>query len=473
MQKLSGLDAAFWYLETPRTPMHVGGLYLFDGTGRARAFDFQALRAHLGGRLHAAPTLRQRLITPPLKLDHPYWAADTRFNLDAHLRHTRLSRPGDWPALIQVAERIFEQALDPARPLWEITFVEGLDAIPELAADSFALIIKVHHAAVDGVSGDAMVWALLDAAPESEPPPESPPWQPPALPGRTALWTNTLTQALRGPATALQVAGDLAQGVARTLWERVTQHTPLPPLPLSAPSVPFNGTVTARRAFRGWLLSLKRVKAIKNAVAGATVNDVVLAICAGGLRRYLDSTGELPSESLIAAVPISIRAPAQLREMGNRVSAMLVALATEEHAPLVRLRRICDNTAHAKVYSSLLPAERLAELLPATMTSTLAEWYCRLQVPQRLGPIFNLFITNVPGPRESLYLGGARLQSHLGMAPVYDGLGLIMVITSYCDKLVISVTTCPDCVPDLDAFMNYLNEALAELETAVKTEQPA
>lgn len=469
MQKLTNLDAAFIYLESPRAPMHVGGIYVFDAAKQTRPFSFFDFREHLETRLDKARTFRQHLVKVPFNLDHPYWINEPRFNLDAHLTHRSLPNPGDQQTLMQLAGEVFSQALDMQRPLWHITFVEGLNTIEGVAPGSFALIIKVHHAAVDGVSGEEMVWALLDSAPQGPQAGGNPnPWNPEPLPQPLQLLARTASNTITQPFHLAKIAGQLTSGTLRAVKERLLRNTPLPPLPMTAPATPFNVAVTSKRIFRGVVFKLQQITDLRTIVPGTTINDVLLAICAGALRRYLDRKQALPSKPLIATVPISTRPPDKWQEMGNQVSAMLVSLATDEANPLKRVQLIHDSAINAKNYTQHLRPEKLLEIISSTFATPAIRIYSRLNVPERLGPFFNLFITNVPGTRETLYLGSAPLVHSFGMAPVFDGLGLILVITSYRDTLSISVTACQEIMPDMDDFQGDLHASFNELQTTLE-----
>jgi WS/DGAT/MGAT family acyltransferase len=462
MQKLSNLDAAFIYLESPRSPMHVGGVYIFDAADKS-PFTFFDFRDHLETRLNTARTFRQHLVTVPLNLDHPYWIDEPHFNLDAHLTHRSLAHPGDQQALMELAGDIFSQPLDMQRPLWHITFVEGLNAVKGVAHGSFALIIKVHHAAVDGVSGEEMVWALLDTTPQNPETRNPLPWNPEPPPNPLQLLTRIASTTISQPFHLANKARQITGSTVQLIKERLLKNTPLPALPLTAPATPFNVAVTDKRIFRGIAFRLQQVTALRRIVPGTTVNDVLLAICAGALRRYLDRTQSTPTKSLIAMVPISTRPKGKLSEMGNQVSAMLVSLATQEDDPLKRLEFIHASVTNAKTYTQNFRPEKFLEAIPSPLATPAFRLYCHLHGPERWGPFFNLFITNVPGPRQTFYLGGTPLVYSFGMAPVFDGLGLILVITSYRDTLSVSVTACQKIMPDIDDFQNDLQASFDEL----------
>jgi WS/DGAT/MGAT family acyltransferase len=345
-----------------------------------------------------------------------------------------------------------------------MTFVEGLNGIEGLAKGSFALIVKVHHAAVDGVSGAEMIWALLEANPLQNQPHKTQAWQPESIPSKLSLLARTAGKTLEQFLNLAKFTGQTVVSTIQLIKEKSFYHTPLPPLPLTAPTTPLNGPITARRTFRAIVLPLHRIRAMRRIVTGVTVNDVVLAICAGALRRYLRAEQTLPDKPLVAAVPISVRSPKRWQDMGNRVSAILVSLATDESDPSKRLQLIHDSVSHAKRYGQAIDLEQLSALVPALTTVLLSRLYSWISPVQWPGPFFNLFITNVPGPQQPFYLGGARLAYHLGMAPIFDGLGLILVITSYLDTLVISATSCPEIMPDPERLIRYLQESFAELD---------
>lgn len=463
MHKLSGLDAAFVYLELPRAPMHVGGVYVFDASSQTHRFDFHALRDQVATRLDSVPAFRQRLVAVPFNLDHPYWTDDADFDLDAHLALRKLPSPGDHRELMRLAEAVFSRGLDRHRPLWHITLVEGLRGSDKKKHRSFALIVKVHHAAVDGVSGQEMVWALLDSTVKPHPLPQPQVWKPEPAPSQLQLLRQTAGVVVPQALQLTKVAGQFVGGSAAAVGQRVLRHTPLPPLPFAAPVTRFNTTVTAKRIFRGSVFPLDTIRRLRNLAPGSTVNDVTLAICAGAARRYLSRNSMLPSKSLVAMAPISVRPRGGQSERGNQVSAMLVSLATHEADPRRRLQLISASARHAKVYSELLGPERLTAFTPSLIAKLLVQLYCKSKLTQRFRPFFNLFITNVPGPRTPLYLGGAPMVHHFGMAPVFDGLGFIIVVTSYLNTLSVSATACQTIMPDMDDFMDDLQAALDEL----------
>ena len=481
IQQLSGLDASFLNLETDNAPMHIGGVSILTGGG----LDLDLLRRWVASRIHVSRSFRRCLAEVPLGLGKPYWVDDADFDITRHIERTQLPEPGGWKELTALAAWEFAEPLPRDRPLWHFLLVEGVDGIDGIPAGSQALISRVHHAAIDGVSGAEIVGALFDVSPEVRELPELPPSsaETGVRPGRLDLLRRAGANLGKTPGVVTEVVKEAAAALVRggKAWREGISP---PPMLLSAPRTPFNKTIGKKRVWSSALLSLERIKAIKTD-ADATVNDVVLAICSGALRRELEAREALPEESLVAMVPISVRAKDEPGAAsgavpgralpgravpGNQVSAMLVALATDEADPAGRLRRIRDEARRSKLYHQAIGARTLtdsAELLPFGISGVATRLYTRWHLAERHDPLFNLVITNVPGPRMPLYVAGARLVAHMGMAPIFDGIGLILPIFSYADKLAISVFSCPEILPDVERFRDFLNASLDELEAAV------
>lgn len=470
MRPLSGLDAAFLYLEIPRAPMHVAALSIFEtGTGAPR-LDFATVRTHVAARLHLVRTYRERLVRVPLNLGHPYWVDDPTFDLDHHLHHARLPAPGGWPALRTLMADVISRPLDQSRPLWEMVFIEGVDTVEGVPPGSVALIGKVHHAASDGLAGGAMLGVVLDTTPDPLPPVAPIPWQPAPLPDDLAVLRRTSRDTLATPRQVFDLLSASVRSAIRLPFvARAAGIRSLPWL-YAAPHTRLNVPVNARRTWDGCTISLDRFKAIKNQLPGITVNDVILAISAGALRRYLLAHDDLPPKPLIAMVPINTRPVAAQSAMGNQVSAILVKLATDEAAPVRRLMRIHAGARQSKAYHHAVDARGLVEatqLIPFALASAAARLYTGSRVTGRINPIFNCVITNVPGSPVPLYLHGARMIRTLGMTPIYDGVGLLITVFSYAGTVTLTATSCSEIMPDTDLFMGCVEESLAELEGAL------
>ncbi len=465
MQQLTGIDASFIYLETPRAPMHIGGV-VFCRPPRG-GFDFGRYFDLIESRLHRSSVFRRRLVTVPFGIDQPYWVEDPDFNLESHVHHMGLPAPGGWAELRRLVEHILSIPLDMRRPLWSFTFVEGLDGIDLLPKGSFALIHKLHHAAVDGMGGSDLLSALFDLTPDPPVSESMDNWVPEMRPGPLSLLGKAYLNLLGHPKKIGRTIGAIARGTWNLGKEVLVEKQALPTAPFRGPRTRFNSRISAQRVFGGVWIPLSDVKAVKHHVEGATVNDVVLAVCAGAVRSYLDDKDELPDKTLTAMVPISVRDTVE--GGGNQVSAMLVPLATDEQDALSRLGAIRESTVRTKEQSKAMGASTLtdaAQIVPFSLGAAAARLYSRMEIARYVRPLFNLIITNVPGPRQTLYFGGGQLVGSMGMAPIIDGLGLILVITSYDDYLTISVTSCPDRLPDVEFFENCLRNSFAELQSA-------
>jgi len=481
--QLSGLDAGFLALESPRAPMTVGGLSILDPSSVPGGLDVERFRAVLRERLHLALAFRRRLAALPLDLARPYWSELDldAIDLSAHVEKTELPAPGGWRELSALMAWQLAQQLDRGRPLWQMTFVEGV-RVPEHPRGSVALIATIHHAAIDGVSGAEILGALFDAvAPGTAQASTALSAPPPAAAATPAAGTETaappgvlelLARAGRDlaatPVAAGAVVGRSLLGLAAGAWSRLRSDE-TPPLPFSAPRSPLNRPLSGRLAWAPATIPLERIKAIKSA-AEASVNDVVLAIVAGALRGWLADRGELPEEPLVAMVPISVRADEQRQQAGNQVSAMLVPLATDEPDPRARLRRIRDASRGSKVAHQAVGARTLldsAGLLPFALAGLGAQLYSRLHLAERHRPVFNVVVTNVPGPPRPLTIAGAPLLAHFGSAPLYDGLGLIVTVMSYAGTVSFGVTADHAAMSDAAGFAARLAAAAEELAAEV------
>ena len=465
MQQLSGLDSSFLYLETTNTPMHVGSLNVYEGS-----LSFDEFRDFLSERLHLAPRLLQRLVTVPLGLGNPSWIDDPDFDINLHLHHVALPKPGDWKALRKLTSKMISQPLDRSRPLWEFIFVEGLETIPQVEKGSVAIISKIHHAAIDGASGAEIMGLLFDASPEPRKLPPAPEREVEEVPGKVALlaksYINLIKSPFKLPKLLMQTAkSSLAAGKLSRI-----ENSEVPRTVFNAPRTILNQVVSSRRKWNSALLSLDRVKALRKGVDGATLNDVVMAICTGALRRYLMEKDELPDKPLVAMVPVNTRSKGEGKDMGNQVSAMLIQLPTDLEGPIDQLRQLHKNTQRGKAYQNAIGAKQMtdyAEFIPFALGAQAARLYTRMHVSNLHRPLFNLVITNVPGPQIPLYMNGRLMLANMGMAPIFDGMGLIIPVLSYNGVLSFSPTTASNIMPDVDLFTRYLRESANTLEQCI------
>ncbi len=466
MEMLSALDATFIYLEGEHSPMAIGGVYVIDANDVPGDFCYQAWHNLVKNRLPLSKVFRQRLVEVPLDLSFPYWIRDPGFNLDDHLPNVELPEPGGMVELMQTAASIWSKVLDRERPLWDITFVGGLNSIPGITKGSYALITRVHHAAVDGKAGAETMTALLDLTPEVRKVEAEDSWEPEDLPSTLGVIKRSWSRAGHKAVELAEFVGKVAVGTVRLQSELWMKRLEPPPRLLSAPPTVFNQPVSSARTFWGRNFDFARIRAVAKAVPGVTINDVVLAICAGGLRRYLSGRDELPAKPLVAMAPISVRG--EKEGAGNQVSAMLVGLATDVDNELDRLLRIHANTQRSKIHANALPANKITEFLPSETLAAAARVYTRTRLGGHHRPFFNVTITNVPGPPVPLYVAGARIHSAFGMAPILDGLGLILVVLSYNGRISIGINSCEEIVPDPDTMAECIESAFIELELVVK-----
>lgn len=465
-QPITGMDATFLYTETATSPMHVGSVTVIEGS-----LKFETFRKTLESRIHLIPKLRQRLIEVPMSIDYPYWVDDPYFDIDMHVNHIALPRPGSWKELRATASHIFSQALDKSRPLWSFTFVEGLDNLSQVPSGSVAVISKIHHVAIDGVGGAGILALLFDMTPKPQPIRDPKPFHPAPIPDQLSMIVKSGMSFAKNPLKFPKLVTSALTSTLKAGAVTRVQKMDLPTAPFTAPKTPLNGIISPRRKWDTTLLSLARVKVLKNTM-GTTLNDVILAICAGALRRYLDEKNKLPAKPLVAMIPISTRTKEESGsgQTGNQISSMLVQLATNVEDPIERLEVIHENTSRGKTYQSAIGAKTLAnmaEAVPFGIANQAAQLYTRFQVAKMHNPVFNVTITNVPGPPFPLYIHGHKLLHVTGMAPVIDGMGLIITIFSYDGLLTVSPTSDANTMPDVDVFTRYLRESANELEAAI------
>jgi diacylglycerol O-acyltransferase len=472
MKQLSAHDASFVYLETPKAHMAGGSLLIYDpSTAPGGRVTFKGILENLERRLHLASIFRQKLVHVPMDLDHPYWVDDADFDLEYHVRHIGLPKPGDWRQLCIQCARLLARPLDMSKPLWEMYVIEGLDNVDGVPPGSFAMFSKTHHAAMDGTTGMEMLNALHDQDPTAEPPAPPGEWRPEREPTPFELVARASATNMLRPmrlATAMsRVFGGSEAFSRRTLMGEVQ----LPP-PLPVPATPFNRNVSAHRVVEGRRFGLDDIKQIKTSVAGATVNDVVLTIVGGALRRYLQAHDALPADSLVAMCPISLRAKDERSSGGNQVGAMTVPLGTHLADPSRRLEAVHVATAQSKLVQEALDARQMTELaqhLPGALMGAGARLSSDvgLATASAAPPPYNTVVTNVPGPQHPLYSAGARLVAMYGLGIVHDGMGLMNVVSSYCGELTISATSDRDMMPDPAFYAECLVSSFEELAKAV------
>lgn len=447
--------------------MHIGGLAIYDqSTAPGGAVTFKDILRFFEKRLHKARAFRQCLATVPMSLDYPYWIEDPEFDLEFHVRHIALPKPGDWRQLCIQAARLHARPLDTTRPLWEATVIEGLDNVAGVPKGSFALLTKFHHAAIDGVSGAEIAAAIHDTSPEDTVEPPESDWHPSRVPTSMELLGRTAVTSAKKP---FEFASLVARNIP-TAWNfgRGVFNKELH-LTTKVPRTRFNGNVSPHRVFDGRSFSLDEIRAIKSRVDGATVNDVIVSVCGGALRRYLESKGELPEESLVAMAPVSARPENMRKAAGNMVSTMSLPVRSDIANPLDRLRAVHKESQQAKKLTRTVGTTLVAELahfLPSTTTGLMAKAYGRYGLAKRLPPLVNTIITNVPGPNLPLYSMGSRMVASFGLGPITHGVGLFQPVVGYNGQITVSAISCREMMPDPAFYCDCLTESFEELKKA-------
>ena len=467
LKQISGQDATFLYAESPSSPMHIGSLTIIEGS-----INFEDFKANLASKLHMVPKFRQRLINVPFDLDYPYWIDDPNFDVDLHLDHVKLPDPSNWKTLREITASIFSRPLDLRRPLWSITFIEGINEIDQLPKGSVAIIIKTHHVMIDGSSGVGIMGILFDKDKETKNDvvKASIPYDPEPLPDDFRLLLESSKKFLQDPLKIPKIISETAytymrQGATKKLIKKKRVKNKR-----FVPKTIFNDNVSPKRTWGTAILAFDRIYALRK-TTGATINDLIIAMCAGAIRRYLQGRDKLPAQSLVANVPISTRNKSDKQEMNNQISNMLIQIGTHIEDPLKRLDFIQDQTEQGKVRHQAIGAKTLSKLsdsVPFGLANLAAKAYNKYNIKDLHRPPFNVTITNVPGPSGALYLKGHKVVSVFGLTPVLDGFGLIIAAFSYNGQVTITATSDAKTMPDADKFSRYIRESANELEKLIK-----
>lgn len=463
-ERLTALDNSFLVLEKPTSYMHVASTQIYDAGPLRRkdgGIDFEAIKAAHASVLHLIPRYRQKLQWIPFQ-SHPVWVDDARFNLDYHLRHTSLPRPGNTLQLKRLSARIMEQHLDRARPLWETWVVEGLDE------DRFALVTKVHHCMIDGISGVDLLKTLLSPRPDA-PLAKAPPFIPRPAPGGLELLGAEMMRNLGLPMKAFRDVSSFvreAQDVKRELWVRGRAVAETLGVTLrSASETPLNRPIGPHRRFEWLQMDIAEIKELRRELGGGSLNDVVLTLVTGALRRFLDQRQVNPASlDFRVMTPVSVRSQDEQGALGNRVSAWVFELPLAESDPRRQLELLAARTAQLKESKQAVGAAMLtqvAEWTPSTLLSLGARNSTRL-LP------FNLVVTNVPGPQQPMYLLGAEMREVYPHVPLAENLGLGIALMSCNGKLCWGLNADYDLVPDLAYFAKALRDAFDDLRRAAR-----
>ncbi len=463
MRQINGGDAFFLYTDKQSRHQHISILYLYDQSSvEGGPLRFKTIMEHVRGRLGASPMFRQRLVQVPMNLDYPYWINDPDFDLGFHVRHIALPKPGDWRQLCIQASRLHSRPLDMSRPVWEMYVIEGLDHIDFLPKGCFAIMTKVHHVAIDGVSAAELTMGMhdLEAYPEAER--REVRWRPEPEPRPTELLARAGMNNLRH---SLKTGNSIAGRIAKSLREAAPgQAKAVPEEEEPAPVTRFDQPISPNRVWDAARFELADFKAIKNAVPGATINDVVLTVCGGAMTRYLDSKHETPDLSLTAMVPVSVRSAEESGAGGNKVRLTRASLRSLERDPLKRLALVYEEMQKVKSINAVSARDmvEMQEQLPAPTLALAGKAVAASSGPGKAYRTkHNMVVTNVPGPQQPLYFCGARLVMFTGMAVITDNLGISHAVTSNDGTMVIAPLSDREIMPDPAFYRECLEQSFA------------
>ena len=470
MDQLSPQDAQFLYLESPENLTHLTSVAIFDQSSvpGGEVVRFKDILAHVESRLHMSPLFKRRLVHVPLELDFPYWVDDEHFDLEYHIRHGRLPDPGDWRQFCIHVARYHSRPLDMNRPLWEMYVIEGLDNIEWLPKGSYALVTKIHHAAVDGKAIMDFFGALADIDNKGTPavPLNMARLRRSPKPGIVEMAVRAAWHTVRSPIGLTDAVMRSVPSVYHAAQKVLTAQNKDKQ---DVPDTRFNHAVSPRKMFGATAFRLDDFKAIKAAVPGSTINDVVLAVCGGALRRYLDHHGELPDDPLIAWVPINARRSSQADadSPGNNVTSMTAPIFTNVGGDIDRLELIHEATGLSKEAKAGVSARLMTDLsqhVPAATQVLAGRLVLRAGMAART---CNLFISNIPGPQVPLYMNGALQVGAYGLAPLVNGMGLFIATPSYNGEITFNVTSTREIMPDMEFFIECMGASLDSLKAAI------
>jgi len=470
MKQLGVLDTAFINLEHPNTPQHVGGLGIYDPSTVPGGFvRFKGVIANFERRLLKHTIFRSRLLKVPGNVDRPYWVEDANFDVEFHIRHIALPQPGDWRQLCILVARLHARPLDMNRPLWEAYIIEGLDNIPGVPKGGFAIYTKMHHSLVDGAGGSSIMSVIHDLEPDPAAVPQAPEVVTvDVAPGTMYLAGSAAVnniknsvKMLTGGVGVLRDLGKMAVGMAQ-------KKIPIPSI--KSPRTRFNTPVGPYRVFEAAEFELADVKFLKDA-AKVKINDVVLCVIAGGLRRYLEHHNELPDESLSVSIPLDMRTRRGMTDENNQVGSVFVELHTNIADPLERLAAVYKSSQEAKIYgenSPLVDVLRLAGVMSPAITTSLVSSYVNNGLTRHLPLGISSVVSNVAGPNFPLYSAGAQMVRYYGLGLLTPGVGLFHLIFSSNGIMTMSILGDRNAMPDPAFYRECIEQSFDELLAAAK-----
>jgi WS/DGAT/MGAT family acyltransferase len=484
LKQLSGQDASFLYLDTDRASTGGTMIYIYDqSTVPAGKLRFKQILKHIESRIDVSPVFRQKLKQVPLALDYPYWVTDENFRVENHVSHVALPKPGDWRQFCILASRLTRPHFDMNRPLWEMYVVEGLDNVDWLPKGSFAILTRMHHAAVDGTAAAELTWGLHDLSPEGDSIDKVQTRQTIREPSNLEMagraWWNNAVSPLRLARPVSHILPAVGNKLLQLARDRLSPAVEEHAAATAVPKTRFNGRVTPHRVFTSTRFSLDEFKALRKPVPGSTINDLVVTLIGGGLRHYLDHHGELPQDPMVAAMPVNTRdAGSTQTGAENQITFMAAAIGSHIEDPVERLRYVQEQTASSKTALSGIGAKDLTDLnkhAPAALLAAAGKMISTVGFDSAgTGKrLFNVGISNVPGPTVPLYLQGAQLKFWSIVGPLADGMGTIFAVTSYNGELFIAPTACREIVPDPEFLGECIERSYQEMLKGVKKQSAA
>lgn len=472
MRRISASDAVFLDLETPNAPLVIGGLFILDPATAPGSFvRHRDILDYVESRLHLAPNLRRKLVYHPLGLDEPRLIDDPDFDLEFHVRHLALPKPRDWRQLKILTSRLISRSMDMHRPLWEMYIIEGLENLEGVPENAFAMLFKMHHATFDGKAGGAALWAFMQDTPEYAPVPPDKRWVPERRPDLLGWTVSSIQESAQQWVSNVKALPGLGKGLASGLQTGADAMGEKADK-LLAPKTRFQKRITTHRVWDFARFEMSDVKALRAALGKPKMNDLLLTVIGGALRRFLDQQGELPDESLLGFCPINVRGAGDPREGGNFVSGMRVALGTDIADPIERLQAITASSSKGKAQAEGLGSDFVGDMLSLTPYPVRARMMRGMMTfPERFNieapAVVNTVVTNAPNPPGGHYFTGAQVLSYAGFGPINDFIGLFHTITGMDFEVTVSVTSCREILGDVTHYVECLEQSFDELRQAV------
>jgi diacylglycerol O-acyltransferase len=473
MQQLSEMDSNFLQQESARTPMHISPVIIYDQSEREGGkVRYQDILTVFERNLHKSVIFRRKLAGGAMGLDTPYWVEDEGFDLEFHVRHLALPKPGDWRQFCILLARLQARGLDMKRPLWEAYVIEGLNKVEGVPPNSFALMLKIHHSAIDGISGAEIVTAIHSLSDEIAPPVVDT-WRGESAPSTWKVWSRAYLHNLRRPVKFVETISKLVPAVVNA--RQLSANSSIDGRKTLSAKTRFNARISSNRVTDALIMDLAEVKSMRKALNDVTINDIVVAVIGGALRKYLQAKDELPESSLIAGAPVNVRSEQNSESSGNQVSLMRIDMATNVTDPVERLQAVHESAQQSKIFSNAMGASVMMDISEILIPQVLG-WGFRaatMAAARTDKPIpCHVIISNVPGSQIPLYLAGAKVHLMMGLGPLLDLMGLFHAVLSGAGRLTINFICCREMMPDPQFYKTCLEEAYEELKVAARDASP-